>query len=161
MRRPKNEMVDAFYEAGCDDALVGTTGCRLRIVFDREAETVEAAVLSAIADVRKAGYQVERIEEGDDVDLAAMAERLGKSRQEIQDLVDGVVGPGDFPLSISGYKTKWSWREVTTWLVAAGLAEPVVAETARVIAVVDAALLYHAAKRRFPALMEAIEDLIR
>ncbi len=154
-------MVDAFYEAGCDDALVGTTGCRLRIVFDREAETVEAAVLSAIADVRKAGYQVERIEEGDDVDLAAMAERLGKSRQEIQDLVDGVVGPGDFPLSISGYKTKWSWREVTTWLVAAGLAEPVVAETARVIAVVDAALLYHAAKRRFPALMEAIEDLIR
>jgi len=154
-------MVDAFYEAGCDDALVGTTGCRLRIVFDREAETVEAAVLSAIADVRKARYQVERIEEGDDVDLAAMAERLGKSRQEIQDLVDGVVGPGDFPLSISGYKTKWSWREVTTWLVAAGLAEPVVAETARVIAVVDAALLYHAAKRRFPALMEAIEDLIR
>ncbi|OJW18733.1 MAG: hypothetical protein BGO49_23735 [Planctomycetales bacterium 71-10] len=133
----------------------------MRIVFDREAETVEAAVLSAIADVRKAGYQVERIEEGDDVDLAAMAERLGKSRQEIQDLVDGVVGPGDFPLSISGYKTKWSWREVTTWLVAAGLAEPVVAETARVIAVVDAALLYHAAKRRFPALMEAIEDLIR
>lgn len=47
--------VDALYEAGCDDALVGigTIG-KIALAFTREAESRDAAVTSANADVLKA-----------------------------------------------------------------------------------------------------------
>jgi hypothetical protein len=155
------DMADAFYEAGCDDGLVGWTDGRLTVVFGREAEFVEAAVLSAIGDVRKAGYEVERIAEADAVGQADMAERLGKSRQYIHHLVNGVRGPGNFPLPISSDGPTWSWREVAAWLAAAGLASPAVAETARVLATVDAALAYRAVKRESPKLLKAVEAAVR
>jgi hypothetical protein len=53
---------DALYEAGCDD---GTTVTRNRvtfIAFDRKAESLEQAIRSATADVRAAGFEVQRVE---------------------------------------------------------------------------------------------------
>jgi hypothetical protein len=52
------EVTDKLYEAGLDDALL----CRRKGVvtagFDREAESFEHAVLSAMADIRKADVGV-------------------------------------------------------------------------------------------------------
>jgi hypothetical protein len=40
---------DALYEAGCDDALLTSSGSAQRAIFDREAPSFAAAVASAIA----------------------------------------------------------------------------------------------------------------
>lgn len=45
------EVVDALFEAGCDDALVGSSEGVQFLDFDREAGSVEEAVRSAVADV--------------------------------------------------------------------------------------------------------------
>ncbi|WP_420619985.1 hypothetical protein [Candidatus Poriferisocius sp.] len=46
-----DEVVDALFEAGCDDALVGSSEGVQFLDFDREAGSVEEAVRSAVADV--------------------------------------------------------------------------------------------------------------
>ena len=45
------EVADALFEAGCDDALVGHSEGVQFLDFDREANSIEEAVLSAVADV--------------------------------------------------------------------------------------------------------------
>ena len=47
-------LVDALFEAGCDDGLVGRSEGIQYIEFDREAPDLEGAMLSAVADVEKA-----------------------------------------------------------------------------------------------------------
>ena len=46
-------VIDALYEAGCDDALVGRADGVQYVEFDREAVGVLEAVLSAVADVER------------------------------------------------------------------------------------------------------------
>ncbi len=60
-----DEMVGRFPEAGCDDGTTGVSECRLSVIFGREAESAVTAILSAIRDVRAAGFDVERIAEAD------------------------------------------------------------------------------------------------
>jgi hypothetical protein len=49
------ELAEALAAAGCDDGLAGSSGGIASVIFDREAESLEEAVRSAIADVEKAG----------------------------------------------------------------------------------------------------------
>ena len=55
----QTEMTEDFAEAlaaaGCDDGLAGSSGGVASVIFDRQAESLEEAVRSAIADVQKAG----------------------------------------------------------------------------------------------------------
>lgn len=53
------EMLDALFEAGCDDSLVSLRDGALRIAFDREAPSFRIALLSAIADVKRSGFGLE------------------------------------------------------------------------------------------------------
>jgi len=53
---------DALYEAGCSDATFGSCEGVAFGDFDREAETLEEAIRSAIADVQKAGFRVAGVE---------------------------------------------------------------------------------------------------
>jgi hypothetical protein len=57
-----DEDCDALCEAGCDDGTVVTRGGVTSIVFDRQAESLEAAIRSATGQVRAAGFEVARIE---------------------------------------------------------------------------------------------------
>ena len=50
------EVLDAFYEAGCDDALIGMRDGVAYADFCREADSRQEAVLSATQDVRKTGF---------------------------------------------------------------------------------------------------------
>ena len=45
--------IDALFEAGCDDAMVGRTGGIQYLDFDREAATRAEAIRSAITDVER------------------------------------------------------------------------------------------------------------
>ena len=54
-------VIDSLFDAGCDDALVGSTDGVQFIGFDREAASLDDAVLSAVADVEQVpGVQVVR-----------------------------------------------------------------------------------------------------
>ena len=56
------EMADKLFEAGCDDGTPGTCNGVFSIDFHREANSLESALQSAIAHVKAAGYDVERME---------------------------------------------------------------------------------------------------
>jgi len=45
--------MDVLFENGCDDALVGRTDGIQYVDFDREAPSLETAILSAIADLER------------------------------------------------------------------------------------------------------------
>ncbi len=64
------EVLDAIYEAGCDDALLcRIDGCE-RASFDREAETFADAVFSAMRDLKKVpGLTIVKVEAENDDDL--------------------------------------------------------------------------------------------
>jgi hypothetical protein len=56
------EVADELYEAGCDDGTPGTCNGVFSIDFHREADSLESAIRSAIANVTSAGHEVERVE---------------------------------------------------------------------------------------------------
>ena len=57
-----NALVDALYEAGCDDGTLSASNRRAKIGFDREAATLQEAIRSAIGNVRSAGLDVDHVE---------------------------------------------------------------------------------------------------
>lgn len=56
------EIADELFEAGCDDGSPGICNGVFSIDFHREGNSLEAAIQSAIANVKSAGYEVERAE---------------------------------------------------------------------------------------------------
>ena len=57
-----DEECDALYEAGCDDGTIVTRNRVTFIAFDRKADSLEQAIRSATANVRAAGFEIERVE---------------------------------------------------------------------------------------------------
>ena len=60
------EIADALYEAGCDDGTAFSSQGIAAIGFSREAQSLEEAVRSAIADVNKAGFVVSKVASPDE-----------------------------------------------------------------------------------------------
>jgi len=57
-----DELVEALYEAGCDDGSVWSSAAVVQIGFTRRAESLEEAIRSAVADLQKAGCTVVRVQ---------------------------------------------------------------------------------------------------
>ena len=116
------EELDALFDAGCDDATFSLErdGTVLGF-FDREADTQEDAVLSAIDNVESAdiGARVLRVTQDNDwLTASEVAERVGRTRQSIGLLVRGHRGPGGFPVALVRHGSRnplWSWAEVEAW----------------------------------------------
>jgi hypothetical protein len=64
------EIADELFEAGCDDGTPGTCEGVFSIDFRRSANSLEAAIHSAIKNVKAAGYDVARVE----IEVGAMPE---------------------------------------------------------------------------------------
>ena len=114
---------DRFFEAGCDDAVVGIQRGVFVLFFDREALSPTSAIESACEDVRRAGAQVIRIEPDPLVSSSDIAERSGLTRQGVSLYVRGERGVG-FPAPVAcltSSKPLWNWKEVGTWLHSKGL----------------------------------------
>jgi len=114
-------VLDALFEAGCDDATISHEGDLLFAEFDREADSLLDAVLTAIADVESVeGLTVLHVDHDDLVWASEIAERVGRTRQSVDQLIKGRRGPGGFP-SPASHATRnplWRWSEVETWLAA-------------------------------------------
>ena len=60
------QRIDALYESGCYDALVGRSHGVQYLEFDREAASLKDAILSAVADVERVeGARVVRCDRDD------------------------------------------------------------------------------------------------
>lgn len=109
---------DRFFEAGCDDATISYQGGVIILAFAREAKTFLAALVSAVADVRKAGAQIERIEPDDLVSMAEIAKRAGVTRAAVSNYYAGVRGK-TFPAPVAKITSDsplWDWLAVSRWL---------------------------------------------
>ncbi len=114
-----DELIDALLEAGCDDALVGRADGVQFIDFDRDADTLEEAVLSAVADLESIdGIEVIRIADAGLLSMADIAARTGRTRESVRLLVTGERGPGGFPPPVTDPRSRYRlWRsdDVNEW----------------------------------------------
>ena len=72
------EVANALFEAGCDDGTPHSCDGVAYVAFDRDADSLESAIRSAVANVESAGYTVARIQI-DRNDLPAETELAGAS----------------------------------------------------------------------------------
>jgi predicted DNA-binding transcriptional regulator AlpA len=114
-------LVERLGAAGCDDALVGTgqTG-RLALEFTREALSAEEALVTALADVKRAIPTAKLIEAAPDfVGLTDVADMIGVTRQNMRKL--WVSHSTSFPMPVhEGVSTVWHLADVLAWLAPRG-----------------------------------------
>ena len=111
--------IGALFEAGCDDAAVGRSDGVQFVDFDREAGTLDQAILSAVDDLETLDdVEVLRIADAGLASLADIAARLGRTRESVRLLVSGARGPGGFPKPVTdprGRYRLWRWSDVEQW----------------------------------------------
>ncbi len=112
-----HEVAERLGAAGCTDALVGVgLSGRLALEFTREAPSAEAALLSALTDVKTAVPHAQLIEAAPDfVGLTDVAEVVGVTRQNLRKLMLGYSA--NFPLPVhEGSATVWHLADLLEWL---------------------------------------------
>jgi hypothetical protein len=57
-----DDQADLLFEAGCDDGTPASCDGRAWIHFDREAQSLEEAISSAIGQVQSAGFVIAKVE---------------------------------------------------------------------------------------------------
>jgi hypothetical protein len=89
---------------------------RTLLGFDRAAESLAAALVSALVDVEAVGLTARGLQSDDMVTLKEIAARTGRSYESARLLAAGRRGPGGFPapLSADGWAI-YSWSEVRSW----------------------------------------------
>ena len=113
-----HDLEDRLYEAGCDDALLCFYNQTPYLEFDREAESAEAAVRSALSNIRAAGFSDLVLQESGVATLSEMAARAGLTRAALSNYATGKRG-GGFPAPMYGVgsgSALYSWPEVAGWL---------------------------------------------
>ncbi len=109
------QYLDALFEAGCDDALIGIgqTGS-IALDFVREAESATTAVESAIENVKAAIPDAELIEVKPDlVGLSDVAKILDCSRQNVRKYMKTYI---DFPKPVhTGIASLWHLSDLATF----------------------------------------------
>lgn len=110
-------LIEQLGAAGCDDALVGLgIPGRIALNFTRAADSAQAAILSALADVKKAIPSAKLIEVGPDfVGLTDVAEMVGVSRQNLRKLM--LTNSTTFPPAVhDGSASIWHLALILQWL---------------------------------------------
>ncbi len=113
-----DELIERLGDAGCDDALIGVGHAgRIALEFVRSSESAQAAILSAIRDVRSALPDAELIEVAPDiVGITDAADVVGCSRQNMRKLL--IASGTDVPAPIhEGTPSLWHLAPVLDWLV--------------------------------------------
>ena len=119
-------VADALYGRGCDGAILSTRDGITRLEFDRRADSLLQAILSAIRDVETAlaasGVRIARVEPDDLVSIQDIAQVVGVTRQHIHLLVKGDRGAGAFPAPVltTSRRRFWRWPDVLDWLMEQG-----------------------------------------
>ena len=137
---------DSLFEAGCNDALINFKNGAVYLDFDREAEDLERAIMSAIRDIESAniGATIVSVAPEHLVNLSDIAGRVSMTRQAVSLLIQGTRGKGDFPkpiLKISNKSPLWRWSAVAEWFYQQGkISDYKVIDSANIVEDINAAL---------------------
>ena len=113
--------LDALYEAGCDDATVGTGALGfLGLSFIRQSTSAQTALESAIKNVKQAVPHA-RLERAapDLLNLSELAFLFGFTKQNMRKYARGEVAAvtEDFPIPVIAGKTSyWHAAKIAYWL---------------------------------------------
>jgi hypothetical protein len=159
------EVENALYEAGCSDATIALRSGRMFITFSRAEESLKQAVLSAIANVRKAniGSDVLRVDYCNLVTQADIARKIGRSRQLVHQYILGLRGPGGIPPPVCELydgQYLWYWCEVAFWLCGNNMVRESVLRDAEEIEVINNVLELQRQKERTPELTKEVIDSV-
>ncbi|MGB8399651.1 helix-turn-helix transcriptional regulator [Bradyrhizobium sp.] len=113
-----DDFADRFFRAGCDDATISFQKGHIIVDFAREADSIVAAICSAIECTEKAGAHVNRLEPDPLVSLSDIAARTGLSRAAITNYSKGDRADS-FPSPVARVTSKtslYSWAAVAAWL---------------------------------------------
>ena len=99
---------------------MGRVGSVQYLDFDREADSLADAVVSAMSAVEGAvpGLRVVQLEPDDLVTMSDIAQRTGRTRESIRLLIAGERGPGGFPVPFTHFGERqrmWRWGAVAAW----------------------------------------------
>jgi hypothetical protein len=159
------EVEDALYNAGCDDATISLRAGRMFITFSRVGESLKDSVLAAIANVRKAniGTDVLRVDYCNLVTQADIARKIGRSRQLVHQYMMGQRGPGGFPppvCEICDGQFLWFWCEVAYWLYENSMVREHVLRDAEEVEVINNVLELERQRKRTPELTREVIDSV-
>jgi hypothetical protein len=74
-----DEEADRLYESGCSDGSPAKINGVSYIAFDREADSLDEAIRTAIADVRSAGFDVTRVETDEFTTISQVNQELASA----------------------------------------------------------------------------------
>jgi hypothetical protein len=116
--RLDDSQITALY-GSVRDSTASERNDRAYVGIDRRASDFETAVVTAIEDLEQAvpDVRVIALEPEDLVSQADIAQRQGRSRESISQLVKGERGPGTFPRPshFVADRALWRWRDVERW----------------------------------------------
>ena len=140
------ELENALFKSGCDDALLGVEEGIVYLDFSRQSDSFSTAVSTAIRQVESTlgKTRIARIEPDEIVTLSEISTRIHRTRESVRLLASGKRGEGNFPLPLRGTKTRpriWRWSEVAPWLSRHGISiDHQDLEQAEAIALINAVL---------------------
>ena len=139
---------DAIFSAGCDDALINFREGAVYLDFDREAKSIEEAVLTAIQDVTSTPLNITVVSVAPDlfVSESGIAKRLNKTRQAVSHWIKGNRRSQiPFPNPVMKLEEKsplWRWYDVTQWLYQQKqITDPDIVANARFFEAINGAIL--------------------
>jgi hypothetical protein len=140
-----DDVANALFESGCDDATLSSRSGRIYLTFAREETSFQRAILTAIRDVRRAGIGAEvlAVDNSNLVTPSEIARRIGRSRQMIAQYINGSRGPGGFPppsCHLTEGHHLWNWSDVSAWLFENGVIDRQMVQVAADIAIINSVL---------------------
>lgn len=158
-------IMDALFQAGCDDATATLRLGRVFLTFARKSPSLREAILSAIRNVKQAGIGagVLCVNDSNLVSQAGIARRINRTRQLVGQYVSAKRGPGNFPApscDLSEGHPLWQWCEVSSWLWQNGIVGDHVLNESRVVAAINSVLEYLHQRGRDASLVDEVFQII-
>ena len=159
------DVENALFDAGCDDATISVRNGRMYLTFSRMADSLKKAILTAIQNVTEAGIGAEilRVDDCNLVTQSDIARRIGRSRQLIHQYITGLRGPGNFPppaCNITDEAPLWYWCEIAYWLWENDMIKEDVLREAQELSAINTVLDLNYHKHFVPELLEEVINLI-
>ena len=111
-----------FYDGACGDATVSFQNGHTILDFEREADSLTDAIISAVHDASNVGATLEAVEPDPLVSLSQMASRSGMSRAAMTNYFKGHRQEG-FPAPkrhVTSQSPLWDWGDIAQWLYRQG-----------------------------------------
>lgn len=159
------KVMDALFEAGCDDATPSLRFGTIYLTFSREASSLKHAIMSAIRDIQRSGINAEVIyvDQCHLVSQSDIGRRIKRTRQQVGQYVSGKRGPGNFPgpvCDLSEGNPLWRWSDVSFWLWRNGMVGEDILKDSRLVATINSTLELRAQERVDPSLVKEVSELL-